>query len=184
MKKLVLLLVNVCIMSHTFPQPGVTGQVSVADTSGIFSGDYALVAGGSKGIGYAIAEALARRRYNLILIARHPDSLQAAKKKLESAYHIQVELLVNDLSREQAADEIAHWCTTRDIPLKMLCNVAGAGGERDYLSLSLDTLRYMAKVKCRIMHGAYVKITSFAGKKRPFLYFKCGQSCGPGSYSC
>src|SRR5687767_13433588 len=100
MKKLVLLLVNVFIMSHTFPQPGVAGQVSVADTSGIFSGEYALVAGGSKGIGYAIAEALARRRYNLILIARHPDSLQAAKKKLESAYHIHVELLVNDLSRE------------------------------------------------------------------------------------
>jgi hypothetical protein len=31
---------------------------------------YALVAGGSKGIGYAIALALAKRNYNLILIAR------------------------------------------------------------------------------------------------------------------
>src|SRR5580765_7949538 len=47
---------------------------------------YALVAGGSKGIGYAIAEALAKRGYNLILIARHADSLIAAKNKLELIY--------------------------------------------------------------------------------------------------
>ena len=33
------------------------------------SNPFALVAGGSKGIGFAIAEALALRRYNLILIA-------------------------------------------------------------------------------------------------------------------
>ena len=68
------------------------------------TGDYALIAGGSKGIGYAIAEALAHRKYNLILIARHADSLLTAKKKLELTYLIHVELLVNDLSREQTAD--------------------------------------------------------------------------------
>src|SRR5438128_6368744 len=45
---------------------------------------WALVAGGSKGIGYAIAEALARRGFNLILIARHMDSLIKAKETLES----------------------------------------------------------------------------------------------------
>ena len=35
----------------------------------------ALIAGGSRGIGYSIAEALAKRNYNLILIARNEDSL-------------------------------------------------------------------------------------------------------------
>src|SRR5450432_3050505 len=104
---------------------------------------YALVAGGSKGIGYAIAEALARRGYNLILIARHADSLHEAKIKLESLYKIQVEVLSFDLSRDESATQIAEWCTVRNIPLKMLCNVAGFGGAKDYLSLSLDSLRYM-----------------------------------------
>ena len=33
---------------------------------------HALIAGGSKGIGYAIAEALAKRKYDLILIGRVP----------------------------------------------------------------------------------------------------------------
>jgi len=112
------------------------------DTSGV----YALVAGGSKGIGYAIAEALARRNYNLILIARHPDSLLAAKNKLETEYPIHVETLSLDLEKDQTADSIARWCTQRDIHLKMLCNVAGFGGARDYLSLPLDTLRYMVRL--------------------------------------
>lgn len=112
------------------------------NTSGM-SIAYALVAGGSKGIGYAIAEALARRGYNLILIARHADSLIAAKNKLESIYQIHVDILSYDLSRNESATEIAKWCTERNIPLKILCNVAGFGGARDYLSLPLDTLRYM-----------------------------------------
>ena len=89
---------------------------------------YALVAGGSKGIGYGIAEALARRGYNLVLIARHVDSLVEAKNKLESQYKIHVELLAFDLARDESATQIAQWCTEKNIPLKMLCNVAGFGG--------------------------------------------------------
>ena len=111
-----------------------------------FSRPYALIAGGSKGIGYALAEAWAKRNYNLILIARHWDSLETAKHKLESTYGIHVELLSYDLSREESATEIGKWCIERNIPLKVLCNVAGAGGSRDYLSTSLDTLRYMVRL--------------------------------------
>ncbi len=107
---------------------------------------YALIAGGSKGIGYAIAEALAKRNYNLILIARHSDSLNTAKQKLESAYNIHVDLLRIDLEKETTADSIANWCKQRNIPLKMLCNVAGMGGTNDYLSLPLDSLRYMVRL--------------------------------------
>jgi uncharacterized protein len=108
---------------------------------------YALVAGGSKGIGYAIAEALAARKFNLVLIARGADSLIAAKNKLESKYGIHVEWLQYDLSKENAATEIAKWCEDKNLPLKMLCNVAGFGGEHDYLTgLTLDTLRYMVRL--------------------------------------
>ena len=104
---------------------------------------YALVAGGSKGIGYAIAEALAKRDYDLILIARHKDSLIAAKHKLESDFAVHVEILAMDLALDQAAPEIAEWCKNKNIRLKVLCNVAGLGGAEDYLSIPLDTVRYM-----------------------------------------
>jgi uncharacterized protein len=107
---------------------------------------YALVAGGSKGIGYAIAEALAKRKFNLILIARHREALETAQQKLETKYNVNVEIMVRDLAYESAAPEIAEWCMRHDVPLKMLCNVAGLGGDKDYLNLSLDSLRYMVNL--------------------------------------
>ena len=107
---------------------------------------YALITGGSKGIGYAIAEALAKRGYNLILVARDQEMLMAAKNNLESTYNIQVDTLVNDLSREESANEISQWCTSRNIPLQLLCNNAGIGGAEDYLSAPLDTMRYMIRL--------------------------------------
>ncbi|HEY0740001.1 MAG TPA: SDR family NAD(P)-dependent oxidoreductase [Chryseosolibacter sp.] len=117
-----------------------------ADSISQVSRPYALVAGGSKGIGYAIAEALARRKYNLVLIARDTDTLAIAKQKLEKAYHVHVHTVSHDLSREKSAEEIASWCTSRDLSLKVLCNVAGLGGDEDYLELSLDSVRYMVNL--------------------------------------
>lgn len=104
---------------------------------------YALVAGGSKGIGFAIAEALAKRQYNLVLVARNIEALENAEEKLESKYGVNVEVLSFDLSKKESAPEIARWCIERELPLKMLCNVAGHGGSEDYLSAPLDTMEYM-----------------------------------------
>jgi short-subunit dehydrogenase len=107
---------------------------------------FAVVAGGSKGIGFAIAESLAKRNYNLVLIARHEEPLKEAKATLEKAYNIQVEILMHDLSLEKSATEIARWCQQRSLPVKVLANVAGLGGDRDYLQLTLDSLRYMVNL--------------------------------------
>ncbi len=107
---------------------------------------YALITGGSRGIGYAIAESLAKRRYNLILVARNEDLLLKAKNELESSYPVHVEILVKDMSLERSADEIFQWCSSREIPLKLLCNNTGIGGADDYLSASLESLRYMVRL--------------------------------------
>ena len=149
MKHLTILLLAFMISARDDGQtPHIIDSLNISkmaiDTT--FSRPYALIAGGSKGIGYALAEAWAKRNYNLILIARHWDSLETAKHKLESAYGIHVELLSYDLSRDDSPIEIALWCYERNIPLKVLCNVAGAGGSRDYLTTSLDTLRYMVRL--------------------------------------
>jgi short-subunit dehydrogenase len=139
---------------------------------------YALVAGGSKGIGYAIAEALAKRKYNLILIARHLDSLIAAKNKLELIYNIHVEVLKMDLALEQSADSIAHWCTENDIPLKMLCNVAGFGGANDYLSLSLDSLRYMVRLNVESCMALSLTLLPLLEKNAPSFILNVASMAG------
>jgi short-subunit dehydrogenase len=107
---------------------------------------WALVSGGSKGIGYAIATALAKRNYNLILIARNEEDLILAKNKLETNYAVQVEVLPFDLSGEDSAAKIGAWCFEGDIPLKMLCNVTGMGGSADYLSTSLTESVHMLRL--------------------------------------
>jgi short-subunit dehydrogenase len=107
---------------------------------------YALVAGGSKGIGYAIASALAKRKFNLILVARNSQELGSAKTRLETEYHIKVEILPFDLSVDESADAIGTWCNERDLPLKILCNVVGIGGAKDYLSADLADTRHMLRL--------------------------------------
>jgi short-subunit dehydrogenase len=139
---------------------------------------YALVAGGSKGIGYAIAEALARRGFNLILIARHMDSLIKAKETLESKYQVHVEVLSYDLSTTEAAGEIAKWCIEKNIPLKMLCNVAGYGGARDYLSLSLDTLRYMVRLNVESCMALSLSLLPLLEKNAPSYILNVASMAG------
>ena len=139
---------------------------------------YALIAGGSKGIGYSIAEALAKRNYNLILIARNTDSLIAAKNKLEAAYPIQVEILAKDLAFENTATEIATWCTDRKINLKMLCNVAGLGGEQDYLSYPLDSLRYMIRLNLESVMALTLTLLPLLEKNAPAYILNVASMAG------
>jgi len=107
---------------------------------------FAIVAGGSKGIGYAIAEALAKRKYNLVLIARMGQPLRNAKRLLEEKYAVQVEILSADLTDDSVAPRLARWSEQNNLPLKMLCNVAGMGGTNDFLKLPADSVRYMIQL--------------------------------------
>lgn len=139
---------------------------------------YAVVAGGSKGIGYGIAEALARRKYNLVLIARHMDSLVAAKNKLESHYGVHVEILQHDLSKKESAVEIAQWCTERNLKLKMLCNVAGFGGSKDYLTLSLDSLHYMVNLNIESCMALSLTLLPLLEKNAPSYIMNVASMAG------
>ncbi|HEV3225128.1 MAG TPA: SDR family NAD(P)-dependent oxidoreductase [Puia sp.] len=160
-----------CIVCFAQSKPVNEGQ---SDTSKL----YALVAGGSKGIGYGIAEALAKRGYNLILIARHLDTLQAAKNKLESKYPIHVEVLAIDLSFDSSADQIAKWCTNRNIHLKVLCNVAGLGGANDYLSFPLDSLRYMVRLNIESCMALSLTLLPLLEKNAPSYILNVASMAG------
>ena len=139
---------------------------------------YALVTGGSKGIGYAIAVALARRNYNLILVARDSSALSDAKRKLEALYPIHIEILSYDLSREESTGLIAQWCIDRDIKLKMLCNAGGLGGEKDFLSLSLDSLRQMVNLNLESTMALTLMLLPLLEKNAPSYILNVASMAG------
>ncbi|MHB1454646.1 MAG: SDR family NAD(P)-dependent oxidoreductase [Saccharofermentanales bacterium] len=61
-------------------------------------GPYALVAGGSEGLGFAFAEVIARRGLNLVLMARQEDRLNAAAARLKETYPIDVISIAADMA--------------------------------------------------------------------------------------
>lgn len=61
-------------------------------------GLYALVAGGSDGLGFAFAEAIARRGLNLVLIARQKERLESAAARLKETYKIDVIFIAADMA--------------------------------------------------------------------------------------
>jgi len=61
-------------------------------------GDYALVAGGSIGLGAAFSEEIASRGLNLVLIARQEDKLRSLAVKLKETYKIDVIYISADLA--------------------------------------------------------------------------------------
>jgi len=104
---------------------------------------WALIAGGSKGLGFSIAQALAKRKNNLLLIARNEQDLLTSKEQLQSQYNIQVSILACDLSLPESAALIADHCTAGSLEINILCNAAGLGGAKDFPHLSFNELRTM-----------------------------------------
>ena len=68
-------------------------------------GPYALVAGGSDGLGFAFAEAIARRGLDLVLIARQEERLKAAAARLKETYKIDVIPIAADMAAYENAKE-------------------------------------------------------------------------------
>jgi hypothetical protein len=139
---------------------------------------YALISGGSKGIGYAIAVALAKRNYNLILIARNEDELNNAKNQLETAYPIHVEILPLDISVEDSAMKIGTWCIERNIRLTMLCNVTGIGGSADYLSSSLKDNLYMLRLNTESAASLIFHLLPLLRKNTPSFILNVSSMAG------
>jgi short-subunit dehydrogenase len=100
--------------------------------------DYALITGASKGIGKAIAEELAQRGFNLVLVARSSDLLKQVTAEITSRYKVKADWLALDLSSKDAAQQVFDWCKERSYPIQILVNNAGYGLSGPFEKYSLD----------------------------------------------
>ena len=88
---------------------------------------YALITGASKGIGKALSYELAKRKFDLLLIARSESLLKELTKNIEKDYHVDVKYLVSDITLPRSPEKIANWCSENKFSLKILVNNAGFG---------------------------------------------------------
>lgn len=86
---------------------------------------YALITGASKGIGLAIAKELARRKFDVLLIARSESLLAQVASQLANEHGIKTDFLAVDLAQPGAAQRVFDWCRQKQYTLQMLVNNAG-----------------------------------------------------------
>lgn len=89
-------------------------------------GKTAVITGGSKGIGRAIAAALAAEGVNLVLAARGPEALEQTARELSDAHGVRVEPYAADLSEAEAVAGLAAFATAQLDRVEILVNNAGA----------------------------------------------------------
>ncbi|MDX5373467.1 MAG: SDR family oxidoreductase [Pseudomonadaceae bacterium] len=88
---------------------------------------YALVTGASSGLGLAIAEALARRGHNLILVARQREALESVACELSQRFGIEALLRVCDLSEPLQLTGLLQELEQGERRIDLLVNNAGIG---------------------------------------------------------
>lgn len=97
---------------------------------------YTLITGASKGIGLELAKVFAKKKHNLILVARSTDLLEELKRSLCETYNIKVEIFSIDLTSENAAYELYEKTKSKNLEVEHLVNNAGFGDYGSYLETS------------------------------------------------
>ena len=102
----------------------------------------ALITGASSGIGAVYADRLARRGYDLILVARNTDRLAALARKLTEQTGRSVETITADLTDKADLARLEQTLRS-DASITLLVNNAGAGATAPLLASDIDRMEAM-----------------------------------------
>ncbi|MAN80724.1 MAG: short-chain dehydrogenase [Rhodospirillaceae bacterium] len=145
------------------------------------SGKRALVTGGSKGIGKAVAEVLAAEGCDLVLVARDAAALAETARTIRTKNQVAVETIAADLSNDAAVASVARQVGAVDI----LVNNAGAIPPGTLADVDDTTWRKAWDLKvygfismCREIYpamaarksGVIINIIGAAGERHPSAY--------------
>lgn len=102
----------------------------------------ALITGASSGIGAIYADRLAKRGYDLILVARNRDRLNALADRITTATRRHVEVLDADLGDPAALARVEDKLRS-DASISLLVNNAGVGTHTPLLGSDVDRMTQM-----------------------------------------
>jgi meso-butanediol dehydrogenase/(S,S)-butanediol dehydrogenase/diacetyl reductase len=146
--------------------------------SGRLHGKTALISGGNRGIGRAIAQAFAAEGADLVLTARDADLLGSVAEALREAHGIRCVTFSCDITDEPAVHEMVERAGA-DAPIDVLVNNAGIYSAGRFLDLTSDDFRRVFDVNfygllhltqavlpmmIRRKTGRVINIASTAGK--------------------
>src|SRR5687768_11407030 len=123
------------------PWPSSTGpRREGGAVSGTLDGQWALVTGASKGIGYGIAEKLVGDGANVVLVARNVDDLEEAERSLAKIAGPGQQLVVKpaDTADREAIAELFDWVRAELPGLNVLVANAGSGAVIPFLDLTVE----------------------------------------------
>ncbi|MFT4157891.1 MAG: SDR family NAD(P)-dependent oxidoreductase [Microbacterium sp.] len=147
----------------------------------------ALITGASAGLGAEFARQLARRRADLILVARSEAALEELAAELRSTHGVAVEVMPADLSVAEDVERIAARLRDAGDPVDLLVNNAGFGLPLHFADNDVEDeirhLRVHVEAPMRFMHaalqvmrgrgGRIVNVASVAGFISRSTYSAC-----------
>src|SRR5437773_8914536 len=117
----------------------------------------ALVTGGSGGIGLELAKVLARNGFDLVLVSRTRDSLEAAAGQIEGKYDVRVHVFAADLRRREAPEAIFDFLHNENTAIDILINNAGFGLGGEFAETELRSEEHTSELQshhdlvCRLL---------------------------------
>lgn len=128
-------------------------------------GDWALVTGASSGIGKEYAVIIAAQGLNIVLVARNDKKLRSIEKEIISKHHVNVKIIVADLTSEVDIDTILK--ETNDLEIGLLVNNAGREDSNHFLKINtkehLETIALNIKAPLLLTHHFGAKMV---GRKK------------------
>lgn len=111
---------------------------------------FALITGGSKGIGQCIATELAARKYNLLLVARDASLLSAHASYVSEKYGIEAHYLALDLGQAGATQKLMDWIHSNNYNVGILVNNAGYGLSGPFTKYNAEAHIEMMRVNMEV----------------------------------
>ena len=100
--------------------------------------EYAIVTGASSGIGLEFSKLLAKKGYNLVLVARRTDRLEKLKAEILLTDKIDIQLVSMDLSEKEAPNELLAFTHKNNLTISVLVNNAGFGANGEFFSVPIE----------------------------------------------
>ena len=118
-------------------------------------GPWALIAGGSEGIGLSFARLLAARGLNLVLLARRAPPLEEAAGAIRAEFGIEVQTRALDLTAHGLDAEIEALTSGREVGL-LVCNAGATHGAALLLDRPVEAALKLVELNCtaplRLVH--------------------------------